>query len=418
MIFGWIDFSKTERNKILDALNMLAQKETLDELGIGNVRDAFADRFFPGVTTIQTRAKYFFTVPYACMEIEHAHRLNQKVYIGAKEYADVSTAASMINALKRIEKAHAAEIYNSNNDKSGLIGIRVLPEGWVSRAPSDIYWSGLKKYGIFENESYSVSEYFKVYAATCSRRMRAAAYRNTELKEKDDDADDKDAGNSKGLHLWGIELPKDWRSDRTLELTRKEARFLCDRIIESCPESMYSAILRDGFFADEGVLNSLNDFKSIGAYIKLFPDDIAQLYRLAVVFSDFVYYLRIVYNTLIDRYEPIDIPNLDDRIDDICKLDIEDMFVRLGLSCSDTVYGFLTEAQKLIKNNDKDALGQHIRKREIYLKGSKRARTGNGLKYDGQWYGGGRLDYRFGRALVMLNDIFKGRKLTDAESAE
>jgi len=60
---GWIDFSPNEREKVKNVLAMLAEKGTLDELGIGQVRDAFADLLFPGISTIQTRAKYFITVP-------------------------------------------------------------------------------------------------------------------------------------------------------------------------------------------------------------------------------------------------------------------------------------------------------------------------------------------------------------------
>ena len=41
----------------------------LDELGIGLIRDGFSDLFFPGTSTIQTRAKYFFIVPYALIII-------------------------------------------------------------------------------------------------------------------------------------------------------------------------------------------------------------------------------------------------------------------------------------------------------------------------------------------------------------
>ena len=46
MQLGWIDFSKTERSKILGVLDLLGQG-TLDELGIAAIRDGFANLFFP-----------------------------------------------------------------------------------------------------------------------------------------------------------------------------------------------------------------------------------------------------------------------------------------------------------------------------------------------------------------------------------
>jgi hypothetical protein len=48
---------------MLDVINFFLEKETREELGIGTVRDAFADRFFPGTSIIQTRACYFLFIP-------------------------------------------------------------------------------------------------------------------------------------------------------------------------------------------------------------------------------------------------------------------------------------------------------------------------------------------------------------------
>ncbi len=64
MQIGFIDFSREERNKVLATLRMLGTQNALDELGIGIIRDAYADIMFPGISTIQTRAKYFVLIPY------------------------------------------------------------------------------------------------------------------------------------------------------------------------------------------------------------------------------------------------------------------------------------------------------------------------------------------------------------------
>lgn len=37
MPLGWIDFSKTERSKVLTVLEMLTERGTLDELGIAPI---------------------------------------------------------------------------------------------------------------------------------------------------------------------------------------------------------------------------------------------------------------------------------------------------------------------------------------------------------------------------------------------
>ncbi len=70
MSLGWIVFSKNERNKVLNVIHLLDEPGAVDELGIGAIRDSFADYFFPGTSTVQTRAKYFLIIPYVLMKSE------------------------------------------------------------------------------------------------------------------------------------------------------------------------------------------------------------------------------------------------------------------------------------------------------------------------------------------------------------
>lgn len=53
-------------------LAMLQEPGTLDELGIGQIRDAFSDLLFRGFLTIQTRAKFWDRItgraPVCCHE--------------------------------------------------------------------------------------------------------------------------------------------------------------------------------------------------------------------------------------------------------------------------------------------------------------------------------------------------------------
>ena len=61
MQLGWVDFSREDREKVLDVMNLLQEQGAVDEIGIGLVRDAFANLFFPGTSTVQTVAKYFLS---------------------------------------------------------------------------------------------------------------------------------------------------------------------------------------------------------------------------------------------------------------------------------------------------------------------------------------------------------------------
>jgi hypothetical protein len=60
----WLDYSDRDRRRALDVVDLLRESSTVDELGLGLVRDAFADLLFPGTSTIQTRARYFLFVPW------------------------------------------------------------------------------------------------------------------------------------------------------------------------------------------------------------------------------------------------------------------------------------------------------------------------------------------------------------------
>ena len=146
MRLGWVDFSDDERNKVMDVIRQLTQPGAVDELGIGVIRDAFSDYFFPGTSTIQTRAKYFLVVPYIMKELG--------------DNSANSTVPQLINELQKKEKECARKlIQNSSYNENGIIGRDTLPN-WVVRSPSDIYWNGIRTFRIFYPQNMSIREYF------------------------------------------------------------------------------------------------------------------------------------------------------------------------------------------------------------------------------------------------------------------
>lgn len=70
--FVWLDYSERERRKMLDVVDLFREHDTRDELGVGSVRDAFADMLFPDTSTIMTRARYFLPVPWAYLGVSEA----------------------------------------------------------------------------------------------------------------------------------------------------------------------------------------------------------------------------------------------------------------------------------------------------------------------------------------------------------
>lgn len=63
MKLGYIHSNREEQTRVMQVLKMTSESVALDELGIGRIRDAFADRMFPGISTLQKHMKYFSLMP-------------------------------------------------------------------------------------------------------------------------------------------------------------------------------------------------------------------------------------------------------------------------------------------------------------------------------------------------------------------
>src|SRR5438094_438444 len=102
--FTWLDYSERDKRKMMAVIDAFKERDTRDELGIGSVRDGFADLFFPGTSTIQTRAKYFLFVPWIYSILE-----NEKV--SSRQFA---------SRAKQLEIG-LIEALMSTEDKEGII---------------------------------------------------------------------------------------------------------------------------------------------------------------------------------------------------------------------------------------------------------------------------------------------------------
>lgn len=127
--FAWLDYSESERRRALDVIGLFKQRETRDELGIASVRDAFAELFSPGTSTIQTRAKYFLLVPWMYLDFERRSVGGARIARRARRFE-----VRLIDGLA------------GSDDATGVIGIAARSE--LQRLPSNIYWAGLRRWGI------------------------------------------------------------------------------------------------------------------------------------------------------------------------------------------------------------------------------------------------------------------------------
>ncbi len=391
MKFGWIDFSKKERNKVLNVLELLSEAGTLDELGIAPIRDGFANMFFPGTSTIQTRAKYFLIVPYGLKDMEHDKDNNPNI---------------MLKKFDELEKNCAKKLLENNKDELGVIGsVSLNNNSWVKRTPADIYWAGLRTYGIFKNSKLSLSEYVRFY---CQMKKEKQTIKIAGKYDTNEDNDD-EVGSYLYKPFWNIPTyTSDWINNLDIHLTNAEGQFLKNQIISECSDSMLAFMLKNNLVNH----SKFESFQNLETVIDLYPEDTQKKYKLAKDFSRFICVLRVLYNVIItDGKNTAAVKELEDtkaHWQEIASVDLESIFSVLMIQGNTGLTGFLRNAKNHMLKKNYDGLVKDITDREVLLKGVKRARTKHPGESDPSvWYGGRELDYRYGNAMVIVQDIFE-----------
>ncbi len=128
--FTWLDFTARDREKMRRVLDLFGEQGTVDELGLGTIRDALADALFPGTSSIQTRLRYMLFIPWIYMDLEKRRVASEDVAYQARK-----GELSLIEPLK------------NSDDNFGVIG--AVAGHSLARLPSHVYWSGLVRWRIF-----------------------------------------------------------------------------------------------------------------------------------------------------------------------------------------------------------------------------------------------------------------------------
>ena len=210
----WLDYSERDRRRALDVIDLFRETGMLDELGLASVRDSFADLFFPGTSTIQTRACYFLLVPWTCLRLER-----------------LKVPSSEAASRDRWEELNLNSRLRSGDDTKGVFGSQAGDA--LKRLPSEVYWGGLGSWGIrtFPGHMWA---YF--------RSLDGFYRRVTQFRSTPREADGKMAAPAK-WHPHLPEPPSGFRRGKiTVTLRRQDAEYLRDRIQARHPESLLALL--------------------------------------------------------------------------------------------------------------------------------------------------------------------------------
>lgn len=248
---GWVDFSSEDRERVKHVMAMMRKPGTLDELGIGQIRDAFADLLFPGISTIQTRAKYFITVPRVLRDYYELRSANKRKVPSIESY--LKDAENKV--AKRLTEIHG-------DDETGIIGRTQIDKGGVARRPSSVYWNGLRQLGIIDTQS-SLAEFCRHYGNVKT---------NPDSVISEFGEDDTSNFNTKQI----VHLPKDhsanWQEHLTINLSANEAEFLANKIknAKNLQHSVLGQLYLHGLTNDALSFNDefVSGFTQLQAFLK------------------------------------------------------------------------------------------------------------------------------------------------------
>lgn len=409
MEIGYINFSAEERNNIYKVIQSIRDHQAIDELGIGRIRDAFSNEMFPGMSTLQNRAKYFVLLPALYLSAEH------------EKYRNVNEVRQRILELEIKLTRQLLKGTLKRADRWGITGSNVIDQAeknssrYVKYDPTYIYWGGLVTYKMVGTDGNIYQLIYERSQKIQERPARWLSNGSDDFESKDDDGG---AGDFQLCDAGGIKYIFDGKTPISIQLTQDEASFIKRQIItsESSKNSLLAYILRN---EDLAILPKWLDLGHIWQDI---PPQFRKAYTLSARFSRFIYLLRTFYNYIYDKKVGNTL-RADETIDYFTKYRKEHLhlFTRQKIAeiiayvdsriDDDSVKSFCLTTAAHVEDNDLEKLEECIIKREKETKGAVRAKLTNWKKYLGQEHvDAGQLDFRWSLVYSMINEIRKGER--------
>ncbi|MCH8559681.1 DUF6361 family protein [Nesterenkonia sp. DZ6] len=388
--FGWLDAGHERRRQMLEVLDSFADKTTVDDLGIGTIRDALADTMFPGTSVLHTRLRYVLMVAW-----------------GLRQAGEQPNVDEMWGELRQYEWRTLASL-QKGGEEQGVIGSRA--QKTLQRMPSSIYSSALKSWGI--RTPSTIGAYFQL----CHLRSRDQNPWAGELGPQN--------SLGSGLDPNLPAAPQGLLRQASFALRPEESEYLRERIRRSHRESLFA------WLADHEpvVLERVDAPWDITSEVEL-PEPLHELVNTARGISFSILGASLLYNLALaeksedeeradhyesalsawfsDREAEAPLPSFQPR--ELLRVLPESMVRRVESS-----RGFLAQWTEHVENTrSAEALfrapevRQLISNRERRMKG-KRARLYNPAALD-QWSGAsgtGRLTFRWSVVRQHLEDLY------------
>jgi hypothetical protein len=219
---SWLDHDTNAAERSMRMLHLFKESEARDEFGIGGIRDAIADQLFPGTSTLHTRLRYVFFLPWLYAQLEEKQTSSSKYQEAGKQ--------AEVNLLKIL--------CESEPDATGIIGRNAGSA--IKQLPSAVYWTALGSWGIRRGND-TRQQYF----ARANLRHPRGARRGRRDLNQDHYVDAVDAGAA----IWHPDMiklrPPEFPEACNLALTADEAGFLLDRWCASQKNSLLTWLALD-----------------------------------------------------------------------------------------------------------------------------------------------------------------------------
>ena len=401
MEIGFVNFNQEALNRANKVMRLLQGQGAIDELGMGRIRDAFSNTMFPGMSTLQTRAKYFLLMPalYAFLE-----RTNIR---------DVSDARAKIREYE-ISLTRRLMAGTPADNSWGIIGADSLRnrDSYVKYDPAYVYQAGLETYRLVKsggNIYRMIAERARVY--------RDIPKKNRSGEEMEDDTDDL-AGLRQLFLTSGENYDFRGKEPLSIALTYKEASLLKRQIIFSVSGTLLEYLLESGLYTSATVY----DFEGLEiALAGNVPPELMYTYILSRRYSRFAYLLRMRYAMLYDLGVGADAAREKEEIFfDYLKTfqreftpgAIEEIlrFVS-GRVTENSCKLFCVKAAQLLEKENWKSLDELIVRREVAIKTPSRSKLLNSKDFEQgkPFESPGLMSFRWNTAVRnMLNEIKRG----------